>query len=135
MKLVHKRLDGLEPKWNTSWDYLGYKKYIDKDIAISQRDWIQTLIRRISEISAQMHMSTLLDPANTVITSPGCAALIESFEYFDHENNKIGERFDFIVDNELKEDAVYVYGLSKIDECPEDKLNYLIGKIEIKNYE
>jgi len=134
MKLVHEKLRGLEPKWNLTWDFLGHGGRV-MDFEWRQSDWNQTLVTQINQISAQMHMSTLLDPGNTVVTNPKCAALIENFEYFDHENNKIGKQFDFIIDDEIEDNAVYVYGLGKIEECPEDKLSYLIGKIEIKNYE
>jgi len=134
MKVVHNKFNGLKPRWVVSWDSCGYINYTQNN-DWSKDEWYQTLITRINELSAQMHMSTLLDPANTVVTNPKCASLIENFEYFDHENRKIGKRFDFIIDDEIKEDAVYVYGLSKIDECPDDKLDYLMGKIEIKNYE
>jgi len=133
MKIVHEKLKGLESKWNLTWDFLGHKKYVDPEMC-SQRDWNQTLITKVNQISAQMHMSTSLDPGNTIVTGPKCAVLIESCEYFNSNLRNIG-RFSFIVDDEIDENVIYVYGLNKIDECPKEKLNNLIGKIEIKNYE
>lgn len=55
MKIVHEKLKGLESKWNLTWDFLGHKKYVDPEMC-SQRDWKQTLITKVIQISAQMHV-------------------------------------------------------------------------------
>jgi GDPmannose 4,6-dehydratase len=133
MKLIHEKFKNLTTAFNVRWDYSGLRKYKADGIEIHQKEWDQTLITRINELSAQIHMSTLLGPADTVVTNSKCASLIHSFEYYDHKTNRIGKRYELIIDDSIKEDRVYVYNLEKVDECPSDKLKRLMGMIIIDN--
>lgn len=130
---INDKLVGLEPKWKLTWDYLGWKKHTNYDTPITQNDWNQTLVTKINEISAQIHMSTLIGPADIVVSNSDCAELIKQFEYFNPETNMIGTRFQFIVDDNIKENVVYVYCTKDINNCPEEKLSHLIGKIELEH--
>lgn len=132
MELVHEKFNGLKPKWNMDWDYLGHKKF---DVKFAQKDWIQTLLSAINQISAQMHMSTLLGGADTIVVNGHVMALIESLEYYDSETKKIVKRFSVRVDNSIKENCVYIYHINTIDRLNPDKTpDYLFGKISIKNF-
>ena len=52
------------PKFQNSWDASGYKNNVN--FWGTQTDWNQTLVTKMNEISAQIHMSTLLGGADTV---------------------------------------------------------------------
>jgi len=45
--------------WNLRWDYNGWKRLGSNAVPYTQKDWNQTLITAINQISAQIHKSTL----------------------------------------------------------------------------
>jgi hypothetical protein len=45
--------------WNLRWDYNGWKRLGGNAVPYTQKDWNQTLITAINQISAQIHKSTL----------------------------------------------------------------------------
>ena len=49
----------MEAKWKLEWDYLWWKnKYPEiSGSLLTQNDWNQTLVTRINQISAQIHMA------------------------------------------------------------------------------
>ena len=49
--------------WNLRWDYNGWRR-ISQTTSYTQKDWNQTLITAINQLSAQIHKSTLRGGAN-----------------------------------------------------------------------
>ena len=62
------------------WDYKGLAN--NANFFGTQKDWNQTLITRINELSAQIHKATLRGGANWVICSAEAGAIFDDLEYF-----------------------------------------------------
>lgn len=66
--------------FRAAWDYAGLRN--NANFFGTQKDWNQTLITRINEISAQIHKSTLRGGANWVVCSAEAGAIFDDLEYF-----------------------------------------------------
>jgi hypothetical protein len=64
------------------WDYNGWQKVSNGSVAYTQKDWNQTLITKINQISAQIHKATLRGGANFIIVSSEVSAIFDDLEYF-----------------------------------------------------
>jgi len=62
------------------WDYNGLAN--NANFFGTQKDWNQTLITRINELSAQIHKATLRGGANWVVCSAEAGAIFDDLEYF-----------------------------------------------------
>jgi hypothetical protein len=67
--------------WTVRWDYNGLRKQSNAYYG-TQKDWNQTLITKINQISAQIHKSTLRGGASWVVVSPEVSAVFDDLEYF-----------------------------------------------------
>jgi hypothetical protein len=67
---------------STRWDYNGWRKASSAASPYTQKDWNQTLITKVNQISAQIHKSTLRGGANFVVVSPEISAIFDDLEYF-----------------------------------------------------
>lgn len=79
--------------WVTRWDYDGLRKQSTNYYG-TQKDWNQTLITKINQISAQIHKSTLRGGASWVVVSPEVSAVLDDLEYF-HVSNASPEQDKF----------------------------------------
>ncbi len=78
--------------WNLRWDYNGWKRISSTSFApYTQKDWNQTLITAINQISAQIHKSTLRGGANWIVVSSEVSAIFDDLEYF-HVSNAAPEQ-------------------------------------------
>ena len=68
--------------WQLRWDYNGWRKASSAASPYTQKDWNQTLITRVNQISAQIHKSTLRGGANFIIVSSEISAIFDDLEYF-----------------------------------------------------
>jgi hypothetical protein len=68
--------------WQLRWDYNGWRKAATSANPYTQKDWNQTLITKVNQISAQIHKSTLRGGANFVIVSSEVSAIFDDLEYF-----------------------------------------------------
>jgi len=74
--------------WNLKWDYNEWK-YGNNNSAYAgytQKDWNQTLITKINQVSAQIHKSTLRGGANWIVVSSEVSAVFDDLEYFHVSN-------------------------------------------------
>jgi hypothetical protein len=71
--------------WTLRWDYNGWKR-LSQTTAYTQKEWNQTLITAINQISAQIHKSTLRGGANFVVVSSEVSAIFDDLEYFHVSN-------------------------------------------------
>lgn len=62
------------------WDYNGLST--NANFFGTQKDWNQTLITKINQISAQIHKATLRGGANWVVCSAEAGAIFDDLEYF-----------------------------------------------------
>jgi hypothetical protein len=73
--------------WNLRWDYNGWRRISTGGaIAYTQKDWNQTLITAINQLSAQIHKSTLRGGANWIVVSSEVSAIFDDLEYFHVSN-------------------------------------------------
>jgi hypothetical protein len=77
--------------WNLRWDYNGWKRLGGNAVPYTQKDWNQTLITAINQISAQIHKSTLRGGANWIVVSSEVSAIFDDLEYF-HVSNAAPEQ-------------------------------------------
>ena len=68
--------------WQLRWDYNGWRKASLASNAYTQKDWNQTLITKVNQISAQIHKSTLRGGANFIVVSSEISAIFDDLEYF-----------------------------------------------------
>ena len=68
--------------WQSRWDYSGWRKASLAANAYTQKDWNQTLITKVNQISAQIHKSTLRGGANFIVVSSEISAIFDDLEYF-----------------------------------------------------
>jgi len=62
------------------WDYQGLSN--NANFFGTQKDWNQTLITRVNELSAQIHKATLRGGANWIVCSAEAGAIFDDLEYF-----------------------------------------------------
>ena len=68
--------------WQLRWDYNGWRKASSAASPYTQKDWNQTLITRVNQISAQIHKTTLRGGANFIVVSSEISAIFDDLEYF-----------------------------------------------------
>ena len=71
--------------WNLRWDYNGWRR-LALTTSYTQKDWNQTLITAINQLSAQIHKSTLRGGANWIVVSSEVSAIFDDLEYFHVSN-------------------------------------------------
>jgi hypothetical protein len=71
--------------WNLRWDYNGWRR-LASTTSYTQKDWNQTLITAINQLSAQIHKSTLRGGANWIVVSSEVSAIFDDLEYFHVSN-------------------------------------------------
>ena len=73
--------------WDLRWDYNGWKRLAPTGTTpYTQKDWNQTLITAINQLSAQIHKSTLRGGANWIVVSSEVSAIFDDLEYFHVSN-------------------------------------------------
>ena len=73
--------------WSLRWDYNGWKRTASGGFnAYTQKEWNQTLITKVNQISAQIHKATLRGGANFVVVSSEVSAIFDDLEYFHVSN-------------------------------------------------
>lgn len=76
--------------WTARWDYNGLRKGTNTYYGV-QKDWNQTLVTKINQISAQIHKATLRGGASWIVVSPEVSAVFDDLEYF-HVSNAAPEQ-------------------------------------------
>ena len=82
--------------WRMQWDYSGSRLQGQGGLSASngfytQKDWNQTLITAINQVSAQIHKATLRGGANWIVVSAEVSAILDDLEYF-HVSNAAPEQ-------------------------------------------
>lgn len=68
--------------WTARWDYNGWQRLNTTSTVYTQKDWNQTLMTKINQISAQIQKSTLRGGANWIVVSAEISAVLNDLEYF-----------------------------------------------------
>jgi hypothetical protein len=81
--------------WRMTWDYSGSRVNTGGISATNgfytQKEWNQTLITAINQVSAQIHKATLRGGANWIVVSAEVSAILDDLEYF-HVSNAAPEQ-------------------------------------------
>lgn len=80
--------------WTAKWDYNEWRYGGNAGATLqgyTQKDWNQTLITKINQVSAQIHKTTLRGGANWIVVSSEVSAVFDDLEYF-HVSNAQGEQ-------------------------------------------
>jgi hypothetical protein len=81
--------------WRMTWDYSGSRVNTGGLSATNgfytQKEWNQTLITAINQVSAQIHKATLRGGANWIVVSAEVSAILDDLEYF-HVSNAAPEQ-------------------------------------------
>jgi hypothetical protein len=75
--------------WTAKWDYNEWKYGATGNtpfVGYTQKDWNQTLITKINQVSAQIHKTTLRGGANWIVVSSEVSAVFDDLEYFHVSN-------------------------------------------------
>jgi hypothetical protein len=75
--------------WSLKWDYNEWKYGGASGATLqgyTQKDWNQTLITKINQLSAQIHKTTLRGGANWIVVSSEVSAVFDDLEYFHVSN-------------------------------------------------
>jgi len=74
--------------WTTKWDYneWRYGNNGNSFAGYTQKDWNQTLVTKINQVSAQIHKTTLRGGANWIVVSSEVSAVFDDLEYFHVSN-------------------------------------------------
>ena len=80
--------------WKARWDYNEWKYGATGGgpfMGYTQKDWNQTLVTKINQLSAQIHKTTLRGGANWIVISSEVSAVFDDLEYF-HVSNAAPEQ-------------------------------------------
>lgn len=74
--------------WRLNWDYKGRtSRYVNVTEGFyTQKDWNQTLMTAINQVSAQIHKATLRGGANWIVCSAEISAIFDDLDYFHVSN-------------------------------------------------
>jgi len=113
-------------KFELRWDYKGYQMGA-RLVSCSSKDWNQTLITRINQLSAQVHKNSMTGGATVLDVAEPLRGLFESLEYYNTKTQKLGNRYIVNFHNDLPDvvlvhnhaenivGTVYVYNLDMND--------------------
>jgi hypothetical protein len=79
--------------WHAKWDWneWRYGNAGASFLGYTQKDWNQTLVTKINQLSAQIHKTTLRGGANWIVVSSEVSAVFDDLEYF-HVSNAQAEQ-------------------------------------------
>jgi hypothetical protein len=97
-----------------SWNYMGWGGFTPEN-PYTQKDWNQTLMTKMNQLSAQIYQKSHRGGATHVLVHPKFRFLIDSLEYFNRETSKITNRFDVIFDKRVDENMIFVLNKKLID--------------------
>jgi Major capsid protein Gp23 len=75
--------------WTSKWDYNEWRYGGASGATLqgyTQKDWNQTLVTKINQVSAQIHKTTLRGGANWIVVSSEISAVFDDLEYFHVSN-------------------------------------------------
>ena len=68
--------------WQLRWDYNGWRRQAGFSTNYTQKDWNQTFMTKMNQISAQIHKSTLRGGASFAVVSTEISAMLNDLVYF-----------------------------------------------------
>lgn len=68
--------------WQARWDYNGWQRLGTTSTIYTQKDWNQTLMTKVNQISAQIQKASLRGGADWIVVSAEISAVLNDLEYF-----------------------------------------------------
>lgn len=116
------------------WDYLGHKKYVKSDGMlinhIDQDDWTVTLISKINQIKAELHMIIGSDSVNVLELNPKLEPIINLFKKV--YGNTLTSIYDVYFNDTIEDDCIFIYQKPKPDNP--DNGEVILAVIDIMNF-
>tara|TARA_R110000796_G_scaffold252137_1_gene385306 strand:- start:9223 stop:9744 length:522 start_codon:yes stop_codon:yes gene_type:complete len=103
-------------KHTLEWDYEGWRDSTNPSNPYTQKDWNQTLITKINQMSAIIFKASMRGGANRVRCNEKTLKILKTLEYF-YENMEISGKYKIIVDDLILDNTFYVYS-SRIHKTP-----------------
>ena len=117
-------VNNMEAKFNTTWDYLGYKDKNYKNLLDIQKDWNQTLITMVNLMSANIFQKTYRSGANLIKVNSEVFKIFKTMEFFstnfETRQHKLSERYIIEIDDSL-DNVVYVIRETEHDKMLREK--------------
>ena len=116
------------------WDYLGYKKYVKSDGMltnyINQDDWTVTLISKINQIKAELHMIIGSDSVNVLELNSKLEPIINIFK--KAYGNTLTSIYDVYFNDTIEDDCIFVY--QRPSPYPPNDGEIILAVIDIINF-
>lgn len=80
--------------WQARWDYNGWQRLGTTSTVYTQKDWNQTLMTKINQLSAQVQKATLRGGVNIAVVSAEVSAVLNDLEYF-HVSDASAESLEY----------------------------------------
>lgn len=90
----------------TEWDYEGYKR--NNPNFFMQKDWNQTLVTKINQISANIHQASFRGGADTIFINGNMLPIFETMEYFNITNFIMGNRYRVNVRETIPDNHIFI---------------------------
>jgi hypothetical protein len=119
-----------------TWDYLGHREHVAYNDFQFQKDWNQTIVTKINQLSTQIHMSTLIGGDNKIKIHPRLLLLFDTMEYFrTSEDGKmtLAGKYEFILDDSQEKNTLLLY--HETDEFKRLKESNLVMVIKVDGSE
>lgn len=99
-------------KFRVYWDY-----ECDNDTMFpTQKDWNNTLITKINQVSASIHKSSLRGGADLIIISEEVLNIFETLEYYDITHRTLSGRYGIIVDDNIVKNHIFILRKEILDD-------------------
>ena len=104
------------------WDY----SYSSGEIGVGNKDWNQTIVTRINELSKIIHLTDFEGGGDQIIISPSVLEIFKTLEYvrLDEGEYELSSRYKIIIEENAEPNTVLV--------VQSETGNF--GKIKILNY-
>ena len=103
-------------KYKINWNYNGWRKHTSDTSPDTQKDWNQTILTIINQVSANIHQSNLINGGNQIIINERMLNIIKTLEYFSITDNVLSEKYKVVLDETIGDDKIYVvYANPEID--------------------
>ena len=92
------------------WNY-SYPRSVPEDSpysSLTQTEWNVTLVTRINQCSAEIHMITNIAPATHIKMNSNIAKIIEDTLLFDERGYMFG-KYEIVIDNGILDNIIFVY--------------------------
>ena len=119
------------PYLSVYWDASGYIDNVN--FHGNKTDWSYTLLTKINEISAHIHMATLIGAADTIEINSFNLYLLKDTEYFNESNMRLLSKYEIIINDFIDKNIIIIYKKDVPKYLLPEKIHMTSGLVRIKN--